>query len=420
MSTGSKIGKVYPSQAFIKDLPDNLILVEAALRRGQPLTPLIEPQSPAMSRVDIGKWKLALQAAQNVDSPNRNQLYEVFDNIMIDNTLTSIIDTRILKAVQSKFMIYDKEGNPDLEAKELFEREWFNKFIRHAMTANFEGPVLIETFDFDTETGELKDCVRVNKYHVKPELGIVTKEPTDDKGWPFVDNPYYIMVGDVKDYGILYKAAPHVLAKKFALGTWAEFNEKIGIPFRTVNTNSTDAKRKQQLGVIMDKMGSAGWAVLNEGEKVELLAITGTDPTKCFEQLCVKLDSETAMLILGQSMTSNSQSNKGTYGSMQVLQEISEDRHESDLTSLKYLINGVLMPRLIELSPAYKGLTDRYFDWDKSEELNIADTIKYVVDLSAIYDIDPEFVTQKTGIPIIGLKSAATISDPKVPLKKKA
>ncbi len=420
MSTNSKIGNQYGVSQLLKHIPDSQIMVEAAIRSGKSLTALIEPQTPSMQRITLAEWKNALISAQNVDSPNRVPLFRVYDNIRIDNTLTSIIDTRILKVQQAKFMLVDKAGKPDTEAKKLLEKEWFQSFIANAMESRFEGYSLVECFDFDPVTGELIRTVRVNKFHVNPPLGIVSKIPGDDKGFPYIDNPYYIPVGDKMDLGMLYKAAPHILAKKFALGTWAEYNEKIGIPFRTVHTNSTDKGRQAQLGVIMDKMGSAGWAVLTEGEKVELLAMAGTDPTKCFEALIAKLDSEIAMLILGQSATSNSQNNKGTYGSMQMLQGISDDRHESDQVFLKYLINGVLMPRLALLSPAYKSFANLYFEWDKSEDLNVKDTVDYVVKLSDVYEIDPEFITKKTGIPIIGMKKVVEPGPTPTPIKKKS
>jgi hypothetical protein len=415
MSTGSRIGKTYPTNDFIKSIPDSQLLVEAAIRRGQNLTHLIEPISPNLQKTDLYKWKNALMTAQNVDYPNRIPMYEIYDNIRIDNTLTSIIDTRILKAKQAKFKLVDKDGKPDVEAKKLFEKEWFQNFIEYSLMAKFQGFNLIETFDFDPITGELLKATEVNKYHVKPEKGIVTKFQFDTEGLSYLDNPFYIPVGNTKDLGLLYKAAIHVMAKKFALGAWAEFNEKVGIPFRTVHTNTTDKTRQQQLATIMDKMGSAGWAVLTEGEKVELMGMAGNDPTGCFEKLIAKLDSEIAMLFNGQSSTSNSQNNKGTYGSMQILQDISDDRHESDLVSTKYLINGVLIPNLMILSPAYSKLKDRYFEWDKSEDLTVAETVDYVVALSAVYEIDPEFVTQKTGIPILGMKQ---IIPPNIPPAK--
>lgn len=418
MSTNSKIGRSFGVDELLKSIPDSQILVEAAMRRGQSMTTLIEPQSPSLQRITLAYWKNAYLSAKNTTSPNRVPLMEVYDNIRIDNTLSSIIDTRILKVQLSRFMLMDKSGKPDTEAKKLLEKEWFWDFIELAMESRFEGFSLAEIWDFNVKTGELDAVTRIDKYHVNPPLGIVTKLPGDDKGWSYIDHPNYITIGKKNDLGLLYKAAVHILAKKYALGTWAEYNEKIGVPFRTVTTPTNDKGRQQQLGLILEKMGSAGWAVLNEGEKVELLAISGTDPTKCFEQLIAKLDAEIAMLICGQSSTSNSQNNKGTYGSMKILQEISDDRHESDKIFLKYLINGVLLPRLVALSPAYKVFANLYFEWDKTEFLTLTEIVDYIVKLSGTYNIDPEYISLKTGIPILGLNNGNP-PDPTGATKKK-
>lgn len=191
----------------------------------------------------------------------------------------------------------------------------------------------------------------------------------------------------------------------------------MGIPFRTVHTNVADNKRQQQLAIIMENMGSAGWAVLNNEEKVELLNHNGQDPTKCFEGLINKMDAECAMLILGQTATSNSQNNKGTYGSMKILQGISDDRHEADLQFVKYIINDVLIPRMVTWGYKLDGC---YLDWDKSVDLSIKETVDYVVALSAVYDIPADFVTTKTGIPIDGIKQiTAPLTPPSGADKKK-
>lgn len=400
----SKKGKVYNPQ-HLKHIPDSVILVEAAMRRGQSMSTLIKPSSPSLARIDLARWKSAYLAAKNVDFPNRNLIYEVFDNIMIDLDLSSVIETRVLNVQQSKFVVYDKNNKQQEELTLLFERQWFQDFIKYAMESRFEGFRLIEFFEFKDD-GEIAKCTVVNKYHVKPEKGIVTKEANDDKGFDYLNGPisqFYIPVGNTSDLGILYKVAPNTLAKKYALGTWAEFNEKMGIPFRTVHTNVADTKRQNQLAIIMENMGSAGWAVLNNEEKVELLNTNGTDPTKCFDGLINKLDASVANYILGQSATSNSANNKGTYGSMKILQEITQDRHEADLQFMKNIINDVLIPRMVTWG--YK-LDGAYLDWDKSIELTIAETVGYVVSLSSVYDIPADFVTQKTGIPITGIKKS--------------
>ena len=128
------------------------------------------------------------------------------------------------------------------------------------------------------------------------------------------------------------------------------------------------------------------------------------------------------MLILGQSSTSNSQNNKGTYGSMQILQDISDDRHQYDLVFLKYLINQELIPRLIQYSPIYKSLSNKFFDWDKSEDLTVADTIGYITTLvgTGKYKVPVDFITQKTGIPVEEVNSPTNPKLPNAGIKKKA
>lgn len=414
--TNSRIGRRY-SNPELKNFPDSTILVEAAMRRGQAITELINPTMVSQIRIDLQQWKFAWLAAKNVWIPNRNPMYLVYDNIMIDNTLTSIIDTRILKAQQSKFNIVDKSNKANSELAKLFQKPWFEKFIEYAMRSKFEGYSLIEFFDF-MPNGEINTIKLVDKYHVKADRGVVTKESFDVAGGTdYLSGPisqYYIPVGDKDDLGLLYKVAPMILAKKYAIGTWSEYNEKQGIPFRTVTTPINDTTRQQQLATIMENMGSAGWAVLNEGEKAEILLNNGNDPTKCFEGLINKMDSEGQMLILGQSSTGNSQNNKGTYGSMKILQEITNDRHEADLTFLKYLINDVLIPRMIQWGYKLEGWM---FDWDKSVDLGIGEIIDYVTSLEgAGLEVDIQYITDKTTIPITGRK--AVTSPPNAPPKK--
>lgn len=420
----SKIGKIHSSREFIKSIPDDIILVEAAIRRGQPLSELIKPMSPSQAKMTLKRWKDAKASALNADYPDMNPMYEMYDDEGIDLFLSSTIQTRILRVQQSKFVWVDKDKKANEDANTLFKKQWFLDFLKFAMQSIFEHFRLIELFDID-QNGELKKCKVVNKYNVKSKKGIVTKETYDETGIDYLSGPismYYLPVGDPNELGLLFKVVPIILAIKSALGQWSEFNEKLGIPFRTVTTNAGDSKRQQQLAVIMEEMGSAGWAVLNENEKVELLAINGSNPTQCFKELINLLDARIATYMLGQSSTTDSSKNKGTYGSMAILQEISEIVHQSDLTFIEYLVNDELKNKLIALSSKYQILSELKFEWDKSIDLTVKETVDYVVALSDIYEIDPKYVSEKTGIPILGLKkqSSPGTLPPTPPIKKKS
>lgn len=417
----AKIGRLV-NYSGLSHVPDHLILVEVAKRTGNSISQIIKPTSPNQQQISLREWKNAVAAAQNVDFPNFNPLYDVYENIRIDLQLSSALETRILRVQQAKFNLVDKSGKPNTEAKALLQKQWFLEFLKQAMESQYEGYRLIEHIELDEE-GQLKECKAVNKYHVKQKLGIVAKEQSDEVGQSYLEGNYqlyYSPVGDKDSLGILYKVAPMILAIKYAIAQWGEFNEKLGIPFRTVTTNANDSKRQQQLGVIMENMGSAGWAVLSEGEKVELLEMNQTDPTKCFESLIALLDARIATYLLGQSSTTSSDKNKGTYGSLQVLQEITQARHEADLTFIEYLINGVLLKKLPLISAAYKPLLNLRLDWDKSIEHTPKEVVDLVSTLEDNFEVDLEWITAKTGIPLIARKKNSLTTPPTVDPKKKS
>ena len=387
-------------QKALKQMPDDIIMIEAATRMGTSLSTLIKPQSPSQMRIDLETWKRASLYARNVDFPNRNPLYDVYDNIRIDLNFSSLLDKRILKLQQSKFVVKDDKGSIDKDATAFFKTSWFEDFLKEIMEAKYEGFRLLEFINFNPD-GTIKSIEAVNKYHVKPELDIVTVNPHDQFGTNFRNglySNYYLPIGKPKDLGLLFKTGPVLLAIKYAIAQWNEYNEKEGIPFRTVTSPNNDDKRRKQLAVIMQNMGSAGWAVLNEGEKVELLLKSGTNSTDCFEKLIRLLDARVANYVIGQSQTANSADNKGTYGSMKVLAEITDDIHEADLTHALAIITEQLIPMMIKFG--YK-LQNRKFHWDKSIELGVSELIDYVAKLdTAGYEADADYVTEKTGIPV--------------------
>jgi hypothetical protein len=381
------------------------------------LSLVITPQFPNLPKITLDEWKFAYLAAKNPAYPNRWLLYSMYDNMMIDATVTSLSEKRTIKVQKAKFNILGKDGKPNPEKTNLFKKLWFDDLLKYMMQSKFEGLKLVEIFDF-LENGEINKINLIDKYHVKPEKGIVVKTIYEQTGWDYLNGTisnYYLPIGDPNDFGLLYKAAVHIIAKKYAIGHWGAYNEKLGIPFRTVTSPGINKTRQEQLGIIMEQMGSAGWAVINENEKIELLQIAGSDPTKCFEQLIALLDDQIALLYVGQSGTTNSHQNKGTYGSMKMLADISEDIHDADLVYCSYYINNVLMPRLRLFG--YKLDDDDTFVWDKSVDISVPEMVDYAVKLEAFFDIDYEQLSEKTGITILGRKPVPAGGQPPVPPK---
>ena len=155
---------------------------------------------------------------------------------------------------------------------------------------------------------------------------------------------------------------------------------------------------------MMANMVSNHWAVLKGNEKIEVMNSTGTSSYEIFDKHIERRNSEMTKRVLGQDGTTDAGA-KGTYGSLKVMQEVSDDRHEADKTDLKYLINNELFWRLLLISPAYSQLKNYRFEWDDSKEMSSSELVDMVGKLStAGFEVDIKFITDKTGIPIVGLK----------------
>lgn len=385
MAQGAKVGKSYDNR------PSNIIL----------------PKSKSLSVQTIKKWKDALTLAQLAENANRKPYIELCDSILLDSHLASVIESRVLKIKQSKFKLVDASGKTNPDINKLLEKPWFNSFIYHAIMAKFRGTSVVELWDLNAETLELASVNFIEQENIIPIKGIIVKENGDETGYSYREDPmkpFYIQIGKNKDLGILKDVAPDALTKKFAKASWAEFVEKYGIPPRWVTTDSYSESRENELADMMANMVSNHWAVLKGNEKIEVMNSTGASSYEIFDKLIDRMNSEMTKRILGQDGTTDANA-KGTYGSLKVMQDVSDDRHDSDKNDIKDLINDELIWRLQVISPVYGQLKNYTFDWDDAKEMTPSEIVELVGKLStAGFEVDTKFITDKTGIPIVGLK----------------
>jgi SPP1 gp7 family putative phage head morphogenesis protein len=375
---------------------------------------IILPSSYSLSQQTLKTWKQALESALASEDPSRLEYLEVCNSILLDNNLASIIETRVLKVLRSKFRLVDANGKENTDLLALFQQPWFEEFLKHAMWSKFKGTTVIELWDLD-ENMQLDNCSLIPRENCNFLKGFFTKETGEDNGTAYKEGafaPYYIQVGGDRDLGLLKDVAPAAISKKYAVASWLELVEKFGIPPRTVTTDSYSNTRHQELASMMAQMVSSHYAVLQGNEKLEVLNGINGDPHQVFDSLIIRLNSEQNKRVLGHDSASGTTDAKGTYGSMQILQDVANDRHESDKTFIKYLINKELIPRLLLISPAYSVLKNFTFDWDNFKDLSAVDLIDAVGKLAtAGYITDPKHITDKTGIPILCLKEESNPSD---------
>lgn len=391
--------------------PQKLRSVSAAMSQGKNYSGMLEYQSISMQSKNLGEWKTAIMLATDPENPDRSSLRTLYENLMLDNHLASVIDSRILFCQRSTFKIVSQTGEENEELSKLFERTWFEELVRLILMARFQGTTLIEIFEVDA-LGELNDVTEIPLGYFNPAKGIITKTPGDAKGWDYKTGSmsnYYLQVGKDKDLGMLAQVAPIVLAKKLGIGSWLDFIEKYGVPPLFITTDREDDNRLNQLFEAAQNFKSNHFMVGRGNEKFEVPSISSNNPSGAFDPLIERANSEISKRFLGGTGLTDE---KGFVGSVEIQFKLAKDRFESDKLMIKNVMNKLVFPRLIKLSPVYSGLANNYFEWDNAEIRTSKETADLVDVLGKTFDVDPEWVTQQTGVPILGLKSAATPVDP--------
>jgi len=373
----------------------------------------LEYEAVSMQRQTLKEWSGSIAAATDPDEPDFTGLTKLIRNLLLDNHTASVIDSRILFAQRSPYKITNESGDENLDLTWLFERTWFEEFIRLTLLTRTEGTKLLELFDLDPDTKELASVDEIPRPHFNTKKGIITKSPGDSNGWPYKEGalkPYYIQVGKDKDLGMLADLAPIILAKKLGFGSWLDYIEKYGVPALFITTDREDDARLKELFTAASKFKSNGFMVGRGQEKFEIGKSEGGNADN-FDKLIDRANSEISKRILGGSGLTDE---KSFVGSSEIQFRLAKDRFESDKLLLKNVINEQLFPRLQKISPVYSVLKGHYFEWDNTESQSAKEVAELIQILSQNFELDVEEISQKTGFKILSQKQNTFAPTPPV------
>lgn len=399
-------------------LPDSRLMVEAAIRKGDnSVSGQITHEAKDLKAQTLKAWKQAVAAATDPETPEWSALAELYDNLMLDNHLASVIDSRILFVQRSAFKLVDEKGKENSEISWLFERPWFEDLMKAVLMSQFKGRMLLEMFT-TTPEGELAEITEIPQSHFNTKSGIIMKEPGSTSGWSYREGIYadfFVQVGRDNDLGMLEKMATIVLAKKMGLGSWLDYIDKYGIPPLFITTDREDDGRMKQLYDAAANFRSNHFMV-GRGQETFTIGTAGqTDAYNVFDKLIERANNEISKRVLGGAGLTDP---SAFVGSAEIQFRLAKDRFESDKLFFKYFFNAHVKPRLIKLSPVYAPLANHYFEWDNTESLSQKEIIDTMVKLGTQYDIDPDYITTVTGIPVLGVRKQHSGSGEGEPAKK--
>lgn len=368
----------------------------------------IAKNSISRTRQDISSWQRALRQADNMDNPRRTLLQNLYKDISLDALLTSQLSNRINITTSSSFSIRQGEDVNDEITAMLASSNWFTDLIRYILESRFYGTTVVELIT--DELGNIKPVI-FPRTHVIPEQGFVLWDVSEKAGFDYRNSKeygtYVLEFGDEKDYGLLNRAIPHVLFKKFAHSCWSELCEVYGIPPRVIKTNTQDPRMLSRAESMMRDFGASAWFIIDETESFEFArgADTNGDVYANLIRLC---NNEMSMLIsgavIGQDTEHGNESKENV--SMQQFVRLCD----SDKQYVEKYMNSAVMGALYQIGILPEGCS---FSFDQKE--NLDELYTRTIGFLPYFDIDSEWVKQKFSIEVTGAKQFGIADDSDFP-----
>lgn len=359
----------------------------------------IAPKTVFRTRQDIATWKNAIRQAENVDNPKRVKLQQLYKDITLDALLSSQLYNRKMITVSASFSLR-KDDTVDEESTALCASlPWFGNLIGHIIDSQAFGTTVIE---FITDkTGVLRP-VLLPRQNIVPETGILLFDETATTGIDFRNAKEYgtwlLEFGSPDDLGILNKAVPHVLFKRFAQSCWSELCEIYGIPPRVMKTNTQDPAMLGRAEQMMMDMGAAAWFIIDETESFEFAKGASTTGD-VYGNLIALCNNEMSLLFSGAVIGQDTKN--GNYSKEAVSVEQLMRLAEGDKRLVEGYMNTSVLPALFRIGMLPDGLAFAFHPQENTQELYTR-TIGFMQYL----DPDLEWINKKFGTQFTGIKQA--------------
>ena len=354
-------------------------------------------RNTSITRKDISDWKRARAQAQNASEPRQTLLQDLYDEVTLDGLVTSQMGLRTDKSQSADFKL-KRNGEDDEKAAEILKDSGlFDTLCELIVESKFYGCSVVE-FSFGA-SGIQADLV--TRRHVSPKDGrfypdvyssghIPYREEWDYGRWVV---EFYPRKGDL---GILNKAVPYVLMKRFALSCWSELCEIFGIPPRVLKTNTTDKGMMDRAETMMREIGSAAYFIIDTEEDFEFAQSSNTDGS-VYRGLISTCDQQISLLILaavlGQDTVNGNRSKEES--SSRLLDSVVK----ADNRYIESCFNKTVLPALASIGVLPEGLR-----LEIAKEVDIDKLWKMVYEGSEYYEFDTEWIKNTFGIEVTGTK----------------
>jgi phage gp29-like protein len=327
--------------------------------------------------LDISNWRKALKAAEQKAEyhPRRYSLYDIYNEIILDTHLSSVIDKR-KKAILNARIEFVRNGVPDEKINEQLRSPWFLRFLNDLLDTEYWG---FSVFQFFNDATGWINYDLIPRKHVSPEEGLILRRQEDSSGELFESFPNLVTIGNQYDLGLLNKIAPMAIYKRNCMADLAQYSELYGQPIKEATYDGLDETIREKLLTDLTEIGSSPVIIHPDGTKINILDTLGKGTTTTLFQTCINLyDQQISKAILGNVLTTDSGAN-GSRSLGEVQQESEVQKQEADRIFVLNTLNYNLADIFNTLGFNTQG---GLFSFVKNENIDLTTAIEIDMKLS--------------------------------------
>jgi SPP1 gp7 family putative phage head morphogenesis protein len=387
----------------------NVTLAATPSQQAQRRVLQAKPKAIYRTRQDVLSWNRALNLAQ-AEEPRNYAIQILFDEIMTDALLYSQVQNRDQQIYSIDIALKKPNGETDEEQTRMFKNHPLYRFLTQCKQNSrwfmYDLVELSIAKDVNGKTFLVGD--RLPRTNVVPQLGLFFPDYTDEiTKIPYREMPEFgtwILEYYTKEMGLLNKAVPHVLFKRFAQSCWSELCEIYGIPPRVLKTDTADKAMLARAETMMADMGAASWFVIDSNEEFQW-ATGVTTNGDVYKNLIDHCRNELCLLIVGAVISQDTKN--GSYGKDDAAQEMLWQLVQADMAMLSEMWNTISIPALVKHGVLKGDLTFEFVPVEDIDKL-----FSMVKDMLNQFEFDIDWLNEKFGLQIIGQKSGAAPADP--------
>ena len=337
--------------------------------------------------------------AEDPDMPEEikyHDLFSMYRNIEADDHVFAVTELIFASILMTDFGIFDKNGDLDPIKTKLLKRSWFFDYIKYSIEAEHWMFSLIQLIG--QKDGAFDRVENVNRYHVRPKGGFVSKSAFQaDRMVEFRKAPYadkMILIESDRHLGIFNYVSKKFILKREVEQFWAVFNELFTAPTLLIRTKFSNAKhRKDLLNMVENRKHSNAQIVDLDDEITELgRGGAGFESYRVFEENANKSISK---VFTGQTMTFEDGSSRSQAEVHSVQQTMFMLKKKMKIS---IGINEELLPRMIKNGSPIAA--EDSFKWIESANISVMDWSTIISSIATVFDLDETEVSEKIGLKV--------------------